>query len=721
MAFRVLKTIFCTTLAICCLTVSGSVCLAQQADSDPSPTIYSETPFAVLVNRITQQDAVDYLRNMSDQLKIGGKALEFYDKSEVGKMVSEVERPVSGTLFFLAKGMLPSVANVSFSEVKDEADYMKLLRQVAGRTFARKNGEEDNISGKDGKHKVTNSWSNKVPLATEFDPPTRIENDLDLPDDGANIPIDAEGADVPDTEPAATRSVSISVGSGSGVGVQVQSLDDDNTTIIEEDGVKYSQTTYNFDQYYRYHGNLMYQGQDASIWDMNLPTKDGVMKDASRDVDLGAEVYLERIPFGLKSLGWNMLYGGMSTQMQQRDEESDIDYNFRSSGGELALAIAKAGMFDANHVKGFIQLADDQNPIRAELNISANQGSGLSKRLEDFSSARSRFAPIINDGAAVTLHSSIKLPEESIRVIKSGAEWMKDQLIKEAGTDVEMVLGGVELAETMVSIADQTNLEFFAKLGWTEASGGVIYAGMQVDDNPELLRSVLTLLTPETTPREIAERFIITRSGDLDVIEFRIPSLDASAEFPIQLTHLYIAHANSCLWFCVGGETSVEILKSSIARCESSGIRANTRVVSAEVDFDAWMAYPQDDATGLTRIPTLADMLLAKTLKQEMFGGGEVFEEDLIYDSGDLITYNPVPIATGDDQMQRVIDLGGRTDIRLYLDSTSGGLTLHADVGKAIGTYVAARYMQAIESFVDNIEIPDPAEAMEAEPVEAIK
>lgn len=227
MAFRVLKTIFCTTLAICCLTVSGSVCLAQQADSDPSPTIYSETPFAVLVNRITQQDAVDYLRNMSDQLKIGGKALEFYDKSEVGKMVSEVERPVSGTLFFLAKGMLPSVANVSFSEVKDEADYMKLLRQVAGRTFARKNGEEDNISGKDGKHKVTNSWSNKVPLATEFDPPTRIENDLDLPDDGANIPIDAEGADVPDTEPAATRSVSISVGSGSGVGVQVQSLDDD--------------------------------------------------------------------------------------------------------------------------------------------------------------------------------------------------------------------------------------------------------------------------------------------------------------------------------------------------------------------------------------------------------------------------------------------------------------------------------------------------------------
>ena len=57
--------------------------------------------------------------------------------------------------------------------------------------------------------------------------------------------------------------------------------------------------------------------------------------------------------------------------------------------------------------------------------------------------------------------------------------------------------------------------------------------------------------------------------------------------------------------------------------------------------------------------------------------------------------------------MQRVIDLGGRTDIRFYLDSSSGGLILHTDIGKAIGTYLAARYMQTIETLVDSIEIPE--------------
>ena len=64
--------------------------------------------------------------------------------------------------------------------------------------------------------------------------------------------------------------------------------------------------------------------------------------------------------------------------------------------------------------------------------------------------------------------------------------------------------------------------------------------------------------------------------------------------------------------------------------------------------------------------------------------------------------------------MQRVINLGGRTDIRFYLDSSSGGLTLHTDIGKAIGTYLAARYMQAIETLVDTIAIPEPEPETEA-------
>ncbi|GEM_PF-589768 len=695
MAFQMANLCSRLVFTICWLlsTASAENAHAQNGalkQEKQAATNYHKTPFAVQVNRVTQQDALRYLRNMSEQLKIGAKALEFYDSSEAGKMVSELQRPVSESLFFLAKGLVPSATVITFSEVKDEAEYEKLVRQM-GRAFG---GNPSRLSGKDGKHKLANSWTNKAPVPNNTEPPVLL--------------VDPEGPVDGEPETQAANSVTISVGTGSGV--QVSQTGPDAGTVVEEDGISFGETTFNFDQYLRYHGNLMYQAQDAALWEMSLPTRDGVLEDASRDVDLGAEVYLDRIPFGLKTLGWNMLYGGLSTQMQQRDEELDIDYKFRSSGGELALAMAKAGMFDADHVQGFIKLADDTNPIRSELSVSAARGSELSKRLADVSSAQSRFAPLLNDGAAVTLHSSIKLPEESVEVIKAGAEWMTDQLIQQAGTDVDLVLGSVEIAETMVSIANRNNLEFFAKLGWTKATGGVIYGGMQVDENPELLKSVLTLLTPESTPRDILDRYIITRKGDLEVIEFQIPDLGSPAEFPILLTHLYIAHANSCLWFCVGTENSVEILKASISRCENSGLRTNTRILSGEVNFDTWMAYPQDDPTGLTRIPKLADTLLANGLASGF--GYAVQGSD---DTGDTIDLAPTAQPASDDLMQRVIDFGGRTDIRMHLDSSSGGIIFHADIGKAIGTYFAARYMQAIEGFVDNIQIPDAAE--EAIPV----
>ena len=690
MAFQMPNLFSHVALAVFCLlsTVSVANVQAQEKSSNQekiAATRYHETPFAVQVNRVTQRDAVRYLRNMSEQLSIGAKVLKFYDRSEAGKMVSDLDRPLSGSLFFLAKGLVPSATGVTFSEVKDEAEYEKLVRQV-GRGMAENSGTHSSqLSGKDGKHKLSNSWTNRFPISNDADQPVPVETPV--------VPQEGEST----TE--ASNSVTISVGTGSGV--QVSQIDPTEGRIVEEDGIRYRETTIHFDQYFRYHGNLMYQAQDAAVWDMTLPTLDGVLKDASRDVDLGAEVYLERIPFGLKNLGWNMLYGGLSTQMQQRDEESDIDYNFRSSGGKLALAMAKAGMFDAEHVQGGIKLADNTNPIRSELSIRAKGGSELSKRLTDFSSAQSRFAPLLNDGAAVTLHSSIKLPEESVEVIKAGAEWMKDQLIQQAGTDVELVLGSMEIAETMVSVANRNNLELFAKLGWTKTSGGVIYGGMQVDENPELLKSVLTLLTPESTPRDILDRFAITQRDDLEVIEFHVPDLESPPEFPIRLTHMYIAHANSCLWFCVGAENSFEILKASIARCADSGLRANTRVLSGEVNFDTWMAYPQDDPTGLTRIPQLADSLLATGLASGF--GLAVQASD---GSGDAIDLAPTARAASDSLMQRVINLGGRKDIRVYLDSSSGGLILHADIGKAIGTYLAARYMQAIEGFVGNMQVP---------------
>jgi len=642
--------------------------LASETRAQEAPPAFHESPFAVSVNRVTQADMMAYVRKLSQDLSIGVTAIDSFDKEEAGKFVSEVQRPVTGSLFFLQKAMMPSVAIIEFSQVQDEQEYENLVRRTSKESF----GTEGKLTGEDGKHKISSSYTNKVPLEDE-------KATVEFRDGDDATEDVAENTEEQEKRP--TRALSISIGSGSGSGIKVTSLDQDDSNIIEEDGIKYREYTNNSEMFYRYHGHLSYSSTDESLWEMSLPTRDGVLKDASREVDMGAEVYIDRIPTGLKTLGWNMLYGGLSTEMQQRDGEPDVDYNFRSSGGQLALAIAKAGMFDSDHITGAIEFATETKPIKAHLTVDARSGSELSKRLSDLSAGESRFAAIIKDDSAVTMHFSARLPEESINVFKTGAEYLKDKLIEEAGSDVDLVISGAEIAETLVQIADQTHLEWFMKLGWTEPSGGVIYGGMRVGDNPELLQSVLTLLTPQDTPQETMDRFDLAKRGDLDVIEFLIPSSELDEDFPVRLSHLYIAHANSCLWICLGGENSFQILQRSIDRCSAQGLRASTRIFSGEIDLQKWMSYPQDDATGLTALPRFADAGMAASFSSEL----------------------DVDVPTG-NLMQRVIALGGRQDIRLHLDSGSSGITLKTEIGKAFGNYLAARWMQAADMMMQNMQ-----------------
>lgn len=615
---------------------------------------FHESPFAVLVNRVTEADIMAYTRQLSTKLEIGTSVLETFDKAEADQFQSAVERPVTGSLFFLQKAMMPSVAVIEFLEVQNEQEFEQLVRRRSKET----SGSEGKLEGKEGKFKVTSSIRNRVPIPDESTASESV------------AAVDGDSPEKVAEEDQPTQALTISLGS-SRSGIEITSLEDIESNIVEEDGIKYQESVIPWEKYFRYHGSLSYSSNQESVWDMSLPTRDGVLKDASRSVDMGAEVYIDRIPTGLKTLGWNMLYGGLSTEMQQRDNEPDVDYNFRSAGGQMVLAIAKAGMFDSDHVSGAIEFATEETPIQAHLTIDARKGSDLSKRLSDLSAGESRFAAIIKDEAAVTMHFAATLPEESIRVFKTGAEYLKDKLIEEAGTDIDLVISGAEIAETLVQIADQTNLECFLKLGWTEASGGVIYGGVRVGDNPELLNSVLTLLTPESTPQDIHDRFDLTKRGELDVIEFLIPNTEFDKDSPIKLSHLYIAHANSCLWFCVGGENSYQILQNSIAACSSSGRRISTRVFSAEIDLQKWLQYPQDDPTGLSALPHLADAAMAGSMSSVADG----------------------TVPTG-NLMQRAIELGGRQDIRIHLDSSSSGLKLSTEIGKAFGNYVVGRWIQ---------------------------
>lgn len=644
-------------LTVSLLVLSPSVLVAQDADVK-----YQDKPFAVIISRVTAEDGMAYVKSLSERLNVGEKTIDLISKAAEND-TRVIQRPMSGNLVYLQKALVPSVATVDFEEVSGQEEFQKILRRYHSE------GKDSNatLEGSGDKYKLHRVFSSK-----------RIVRNLGADESQDDDTADSsEGGDSSE-EDKPKHAIKINFGT-SGPDVEYKSLAD-------EDQVNYSFEDF---RYYRYLDNLMYSADGEQVWNMTLPGRDGVLADATDSVDYGAEVYLDRIPMGLKSMGWSFLFGTLSTEMQQRDGEPEVDYNFRSASGKLALAIARAGLFDSQHLSASMQFASVDRPIETRLAIEAAKGSNLSTRLADLSSGQSRFAPLLRDNAAVTLHLSARLPEESLDVLRTGGEYLKDQLIASSGADVDMVISGAEIAQTLGQIADQTNIELFSKLGWTEASGAAIYGGMSVGDNPELLQSVLTLLTPETASANLVERFEIVTIGGREMIRFHIPSEDFE-DSPVRLSHLYITHANSCLWYCAGGEDSHHILEQSITACEAAGLRTTTRVFTASLDLQKWLSYPSDDPTGLNTLPRVMDSLMAESLNGELEDGAQR------------------------DLLQRVIDLGGRTDIQVALDASAKGITLQSEIGQTFGSYMVAHYLQLFEGLgLDELSELEEAEATE--------
>lgn len=135
-------------------------------------------------------------------------------------------------------------------------------------------------------------------------------------------------------------------------------------------------------EYCRVFDNVLYKAHFEELLEMELPSANSVTSSVSTSNDLGFDAYLDRVPVGIRQLGWNMLTAAVGTQLQQHDDESDTTYNMRRSSGDLGLALTKAVLFDIDNSSGWMRFASpDDDSLRGELRIRARNNSELTKQL----------------------------------------------------------------------------------------------------------------------------------------------------------------------------------------------------------------------------------------------------------------------------------------------------------------------------------------------------
>ena len=645
----------------------ASPCLSQEANPTSKMKLdgqIADQPIVVgYARNVGPTRAIAYMKGLTERLEIGKSMRESLENEEQQERVTgtmgKVDEPLYGFAGYMVQSLIPSYETLSFQQVADEDD----ARRIANARKAQ--------WGEQGSFEDLGNGCFKVEYRSESSYP---------------LPPGSDEKQYTNNNPQQPRGYEFS------------------QQVVEKDGVKMVQQQQVITNLFRYHDTILYEAGFEELFTMELPTAAGIRSAIDGSTDVGFKAYLDQIPLGMRQFGWSMLSAAAGSQLQQRDDESDTAYNMRRSSGDIALALIQSVIFDVDSADGSARFANaEDGSLRGQLRVRARNNSQLGGRLLE-AAGSSRFAPILSDDAAATFHLCVKLPEDAPTALLASATWLNQTMGKEFSADPQMVAAGEILAGVLTGISEHRNLELLVKAGWTKASDGVLYGGLQLNENPELLKNVHYVLMHLPNADEAIEKMMTLedRQG-LQVIVFRVPDAvveDMRQAIGANITHLYLAHQNSCLWYAAGTENAVEIIRQSVERCAQNTRAARTPLVSGRLDMERWLGYPQDDPAKIT--PML-----------------HWLDENAYW-------FPPTPMMAfdGDPQkphplMQRVFDLGGSQQIDLSLEADESGLLLQLSLGEAVANYMVARMIDGQETLMQ--EQQKQTKKMQEEQLEALK
>ena len=663
---------------ILCFTIvmPSWVMLSGSAVADEAPRLAEQPIVVVRYGGLYAKSTETYVRKLRDDLGIGSAVTDALNSDKLKASVTKRENPASGMLVYLGEGLLPSVEQVQFSEVVDHEEFVRLIntRSESAGPVSKLDGSGDLYS-----MVLTNTW--------------RVEENAIKPVSSSEVVQEpgatAENAEigVDEATPSSSGNVTISIGASSGTGVFIGSNSSQGEgKLIEENGKQFREYSSQSTSFFRFHDGFMFESQTKALHTMKLPSGDSLRQMDNADVNGEVTFHPDRIPMGLRMLGWNALSTAAGAELQQWDGESDVDYAVRRSAGDAGLALVRSAMFDTEKVSTWLKLAFDESPVLGEFRISSRNNSDLGRTLRELSSAERRFAPILNDDAAATIYLAARLPEEWRNVVSAYvASLSEDATSSSEYSDAERA-AQLTWSKSYGAVAEHGNLEICVKLGWSKESGGVIYGGVQLNENPELLAAIQS---EENDDGELDTQSEMVQLHDMSMLKMLIPE-DSELE-PVKLSHIYLANVDSCLWFAVGGENAHEMIHQSVTRCREAAGRISTPVFTAAVDLQRWADYPQDDAAGLT------------TLHQHFYYGISSLVSFMAEDfMGNPDTDEEETDDSHDEVFQRAMSLGGSRAASFTVDTDESGLVARGSVGDAVARGYAAAMVLTIDELVKN-------------------
>lgn len=625
------------------VVISSFICAVALATC-PSSMIAGELrkladkPLAIVYAKdINERSVARYMQDMSKRMEVGKSFSERIDSQLEKQTFTKTQTPVAGMLVYLVQGLVPGLEQITFQSVVDEAEARTIMNSQR-EMF----GDQATLDEQNGVYRLTRMW----------------ESESEIP----------EGADVKEYD-------------NKGPGYS------NSMKVVERDGKRFQKYTGSFTQQYRYQDRLLYSNRADDFSTVKLPSSQEIFKSLEGDSDVGMKIYADRVPVGLRNMGWGMLSAMMGTQMQQQNSESDESAQMKQSAGNWGLSLLRSIMFDVDYGEGEGHLASDREPVRGRFNLRPRRNSSLIKQLDELGSGRSRFAPLLRDDAAFSVHVCLALPQEGIDTLSAIADWVKADGLG-YGQSADQQAAQHSLARAINSIADDGTLEFIVRLVRSDTSGSVLLAGIQLADQPDQERHMATLVKAVVTSISSGHVESTQRFGR-PLVHVTLPQVQGN---PVNISDVWIGQRDGILWLAAGGKNSHDMIRQASERC-ATGRAVRTRLLTGKLDMEHWMSWPKKDPTKLAELPAWIDV------------NGAALAVLMGPSYRDGMTPSPL--------LEKVMACPGSKVGWLTLNSDKSGLTAEAEVGAPLADWFFARQIDSQEQYIARQQ-QKAKEAMEA-------
>ena len=238
----------------------------------------------------------------------------------------------------------------------------------------------------------------------------------------------------------------------------------------------------------------------AEALDRPLPNPAQLLASQAEQFDIAVCLDIDSIPVATRALLMNIITSGISTQLQQRDDEPDGAYRIRKTEGQRGLQALNQLIMDCQKVTFGIDVLQAENAVNIDIVIDALEGTKLLQEILQSTERPSYFIPLLDEDAAVSISMSSMMAERDKTAYSEMMEGVRMEVArlievnKLGPTPDENSPIGQALSAIQKSL-DVGHVDVFAQF-YTDSAGKLAIVGAsRVEEGDDMGAGLLDALT----------------------------------------------------------------------------------------------------------------------------------------------------------------------------------------------------------------------------------